>query len=155
MGQITQSLPVPPLGGDLPGIDGIQACREVRGRWPQVKIFILTVSEDSQKTVRSVCADKSGYHLEPAVAPELAEAIHEVLDGMAPAHATESSVDILTERERRALQLMADGLTKKQIAARLQISPHTVSTHVRSIYQKLDVTTNTGAVAKALRERLI
>ena len=50
---------------------------------------------------------------------------------------------------------MADGLTKKEIAAQTEISVHTVSTHVRSIYEKLQVTTNTGAVAKALRQHLI
>jgi DNA-binding NarL/FixJ family response regulator len=61
----------------------------------------------------------------------------------------------LTERERLVLQLMAEGLTKKEIAAVAEISIHTVCSHLRSIYEKLEVNTNTGAVAKALRQRLI
>ena len=82
---------------------------------------------------------------------ELAEEIRESLAGEA-LHATD---ELLTGRERRILQLMADGLTKKEIATRAEISVHTVSTHIRSIYDKLQVSTNTGAVAKALRAHLI
>lgn len=61
----------------------------------------------------------------------------------------------LTERECEILRLMADGLVKKEIGEKLSISIHTVSTHIQRVYGKLHVTTNTGAVAKALRERLI
>ena len=61
----------------------------------------------------------------------------------------------LTERECGILRHMADGLVKKEIAGSLGISVHTVSTHIQRVYVKLHVTTNTGAVAKALRERLI
>ncbi len=61
----------------------------------------------------------------------------------------------LTEREREILRLLADGLVKKEIATALGISVHTVSTHMQRVYYKLHVSTNTGAVAKALRERLI
>lgn len=61
----------------------------------------------------------------------------------------------LTEREEAILALMAEGLIKKEIAARLGISVNTVVTHLKSIYTKLHVTTNTGAVAKAVRERIV
>jgi DNA-binding NarL/FixJ family response regulator len=61
----------------------------------------------------------------------------------------------LTSREREILRLLADGLVKKEIAEVLEISINTVSTHMQRVYEKLHVRTNTGAVAKALRERLI
>jgi two-component system response regulator NreC len=65
------------------------------------------------------------------------------------------SAEILTVRERVVLQLMAEGMTKKEIAAQAEISVHTVSSHLRSIYEKLQVNTNTGAVGRALRQGLI
>jgi DNA-binding NarL/FixJ family response regulator len=61
----------------------------------------------------------------------------------------------LTPRECDILRLMAEGLVKKEIGDALGISMHTVSTHLQRVYEKLHVRTNTGAVAKALRERLI
>jgi DNA-binding NarL/FixJ family response regulator len=61
----------------------------------------------------------------------------------------------LTDRERDILQLLVEGLVKKEIASRLGISFHTVDMHLRHIYEKLQVNTATGAVAKAVRERLV
>ena len=61
----------------------------------------------------------------------------------------------LTVREHEILELLAEGLLKKEIAERLGISVHTASTHLRNVYDKLHVNTNTGAVAKALREGII
>ena len=61
----------------------------------------------------------------------------------------------LSPRETEVLQQMAEGLVNKQIAAALDVSVHTVTNHIRSIYAKLHVNTNTGAVAKAIREGLV
>ncbi len=61
----------------------------------------------------------------------------------------------LTSRERQILQLLVDGLTIRQIAGRLEVSFHTVDTHIRNIYSKLHVHNRGGAVAKAVQERLI
>ena len=66
-----------------------------------------------------------------------------------------SSAYHLTDRERQILDLLAEGLIQKEIALELGISFHTVVTHMRKLYKKLHVTTNTGAVAKAIREKLI
>jgi len=60
----------------------------------------------------------------------------------------------LTEREQKILELMTEGLIKKEIADKLSLSYHTVDTHLRNIYTKLHVHSRTGAVAKALKERL-
>lgn len=61
----------------------------------------------------------------------------------------------LTDREREVLQRLAEGLAKKEFAGRLGISVHTVDMHLRHIYEKLHVTSATGAVAKAVREKLV
>ncbi|WP_417851484.1 response regulator transcription factor [Thalassoglobus sp.] len=66
-----------------------------------------------------------------------------------------SSDPALTDRERDVLELMAQGLIKKEIAVQLNVSIHTVSTHLRNIYDKLHVNTNTAAVAKAIRKGIV
>jgi DNA-binding CsgD family transcriptional regulator len=61
----------------------------------------------------------------------------------------------LTDREREILHLLIEDNTQKQMAAKLFVSPHTIDTHLRNIYGKLDVRSRTGAIVKALRERLL
>ncbi len=162
------------LDVQLPGIDGISALTHLRERSPNSRAVILTVFDDAEKIFKAVCAGASGYILKTARLEEIGEAIEQVADGGAPmtpkvakrvlevfraSGRRPSSVTAddykLTDREQEILRLMADGLIKKEIADQLDISFHTVSTHMRSIYEKLHVNTNTGAVAKALREDLI
>jgi len=97
------------------------------------------------------------------------EALQEVHAGAAPINphiagrvlqmfsslAAPSSDYGLSPREREILELMTQGLALKQIAARLEVSYHTIDTHTRNIYSKLHVHSRGGAVAKALRERLV
>ncbi len=86
--------------------------------------------------------------------PEVARKVLDAFAGLEPD--SRGGADYkLTSRECDILRLMADGLSKKEIADNLGISIHTVSTHIQRVYEKLHVSTNTGAVAKALRERLI
>ena len=135
--------------------------------------MILTVFDDADKILRAVCSGASGYLLKTSGVEEIAEAIRQVMEGGAPmtpkvakrvldlfvkteSQQPQQSEDYrLTDREKDILRLMVEGLIKKEIADRLDISVHTVSTHLRSIYEKLHVNTNTGAVAKALKEDLI
>lgn len=153
----------------LPGIDGISAIPQLREAAPGAAIIILTVFEDEEKIVRAICAGAAGYLLKTTTPEELARAIREVLDGGAPMNgriarrvlemfsrlAPRQNDYGLTEREREILQLLVDGFIKKEIAGRLGLSVHTVDTHLRNIYGKLEVNTRTGAVAKALKERLV
>ena len=159
------------LDVQLPGMDGITALSILKKRIPNTQVIILTVFDDAEKIFRAVCAGASGYILKSSGAGQIGEAIRQVMDGGAPmtpgvarkvldAFASLQSGSggsdyHLTERERGILRLMADGLVKKEIGDALGISVHTVSTHIQRVYEKLQVTTNTGAVAKALRERLI
>lgn len=162
------------LDVQLPGIDGITALASFRERAPEARILILTVFDDTDKIFRAVCAGAAGYMLKSAGIDEIGVAIRQALEGGAPMtpKVARKVLDVftnlelegeqepansynLTGREQDILRLMADGLIKKEIAERLEISVHTVSTHLRSVYEKLHVNTNTGAVAKALREGII
>jgi len=162
------------LDVQLPGMDGITAISHLKELAPLAQIVILTVFDDADKIFRAVCAGASGYILKTSTGEQIGDAIRQVMDGGSPmtpevarkvldafakagmdrGSQTDNEYDI-TDRQRDILRLMAEGLVKKEIADALGISVHTVSTHMQRVYDKLHVTTNTGAVAKALRERLI
>jgi DNA-binding NarL/FixJ family response regulator len=160
------------LDVQLPGMDGIAALATFKRRAPGARSIILTVFDDADKIFRAVCAGASGYVLKSAGIDRIGESIRQVMEGGAPmtpevarkvldafagiepGRATGDAYQ-LTSREREILRLLSDGLVKKEIAEVLDISVNTVSTHMQRVYEKLHVTTNTGAVAKALRERLI
>ena len=160
------------LDVQLPGLDGITALTTFRERAPDSQVVILTVFDDADKIFKAVCAGAAGYVLKTSGMDRISEAIYQVVAGgapMSPAVArkvlaafprldTPPAVDLdyeLTDREQEILRLLSDGLQKKEIAENLDISAHTVSTHLRRVYTKLHVSTNTGAVAKALREGII
>ena len=160
------------LDVQLPGMDGITALADIRAQSPGVRTVILTAFDEPDKIFRAICAGASGYILKTSRLEQIGDAIRQVADGGSPMTPTvarkvlelftragrrpaQSGEYHLTDREQDILRLMAEGLIKKEIADRLDISVHTVSTHIRSIYEKLHVNTNTGAVAKALREDLI
>jgi DNA-binding NarL/FixJ family response regulator len=152
----------------LPGMGGLTALPQLKTLAPDAHILVLTVFDDQEKIFEAICAGASGYLLKTSSAEEITAAIHEVLDGGAPMTASIAHKVLgmfkhmarpqgeygLTPREKEILEWMVEGLTKKEIASRLDLSPHTVDTHLRSIYGKLQVHTRTGAVSKALRERL-
>jgi DNA-binding NarL/FixJ family response regulator len=154
-------------------MDGLDALGEFRRRIPDTRVVLLTVFEDPDKIFRAICAGANGYLLKTGSTATVVEAIQHAAAGGAPmtpaiaarvlslfariagAPAQGRSEYGLTVREKEVLELLAEGLVAKEIAARLGISLHTVTNHQRSIYAKLHVGTNTGAVAKAIRERLI
>lgn len=158
------------LDVQLPGMDGIAALATIGRRAPETRVIILTVFDDAEKIFRAVCAGAAGYVLKSSGIHHIGEAIRQVVDGGAPMTpavarkvldafpnlAPDPVADYqLTDREQEILRLLADGLQKKEIGDALDISAHTVSTHMRRVYTKLHVSTNTGAVAKALREGII
>jgi DNA-binding NarL/FixJ family response regulator len=153
---------------ELPGMNGITAVRKMKSMSPATRIIMLTVFDDHEKIFKAVCAGASGYLLKTAPVETIVESIHEVYTGGAPMtpKVARSVLDMfgqfgtpqhdygLTAREHKILELMTEGLIKKEIADRLSLSYHTVDTHLRNIYAKLHVNTRSGAVAKALKERL-
>jgi DNA-binding NarL/FixJ family response regulator len=152
----------------LPGMSGIEGIKHIKATAPATHVIMLTMFDDHDKVFKSICAGASGYLLKTAAPEKITEAILEVLAGGAPMNArvAKSVLDMfaklaapqadygLTGREKEVLELMVRGLIKKEIADTLSLSYHTIDTHLRNIYQKLHVHTRTGAVAKALKERL-
>jgi two-component system NarL family response regulator len=138
---------------DLPGRSGIELIREIKARVPDKEILVWTICEDRDTVFAALQAGASGYMLKGASVREMLEAIRVQFMGGAPMSPTiarqviesfqrSRASDIeqsepLTQREREILRLIARGLTYKEIAAEMQISPHTVHTHIRKIYEKL------------------
>ncbi|MCX6895763.1 MAG: response regulator transcription factor [Verrucomicrobia bacterium] len=156
------------LDVELPGQNGIEAVRKIKSICPSTRVVMLTAFDDHEKVFKAVCAGASGYLLKTAAVEHIVESIHEVLDGGAPMspRVAKSVLEMfnklvkpkqdygLTAREQEILELMTRGLAKKEIADRLAVSYHTVDTHMRNIYTKLHVHSFTGAVARAITERL-
>jgi DNA-binding NarL/FixJ family response regulator len=151
----------------LPGMSGLDAIGRFKSLSPATHILILTVCEDTNRVFRAICAGASGYLLKTSTLDQIGQAIRDVMDGGAPLTPQVARAVLqhfarlvspldeyrLSPREQEALEWMVKGLTKKEIAARLELSVHTVDTHLRNIYRKLHVHTRTGAVAKALQHR--
>lgn len=153
----------------LPGMTGIEGIRQMKGLSPSTEFIVLTIYESHQNVFEALCAGATGYLLKSLSPESLMEKVREVIAGGAPmspsiarqvlamlsAAVTPAGQYGLTRRENQVLDLMAEGLTRQQIAAKLFVSPSTILTHSRNIYSKLHVHRRAGAVAKALRERLI
>ena len=153
----------------LPGMSGLDGIRLFKERAPKSLIVILTVFEDDDKVFQAICAGAAGYLLKTSSVADITQAVRDALAGGSPMNpriarrvlemfsklAPKQSDYGLSEREREILQLMTTGLIKKEIADRLKLSIHTVDTYLRRIYEKLEVNTRTGAVAKALKEGLV
>ena len=172
LGAARQSSPAPRiilLDVGLPGMDGLAAIPRLRERLPEAVIIVLTVFEDEDKIFRAICSGAAGYLLKTSSVEEIARAMSDALAGGAPMNSriARRVLDMfarlapprgdygLSARETEILEAMVQGKTKKEIAAQLGLSFHTVDTHLRNIYQKLEVNTRTGAVAKALKEKLV
>jgi DNA-binding NarL/FixJ family response regulator len=153
----------------LPGISGIEGIRLFHERLPDAAILALTVHENNDKIFNALCAGATGYLLKNTPPARLLEALKEAASGGAPMspevarrvvqlfrdfRPVSSSYD-LTPQEIHLLKLLVEGHHKKTAAHEMGISFHTVSFHLRNIYEKLQVHSKSEAVAKALREHLV
>ena len=154
----------------LPGMNGIEGTRILSARYPDVPILALSVYGDDENVFAAICAGASGYLLKNTPPARLLQALTEVVAGGAPMspeiarrvitlfrdfRPPERASYRLTPQETELLRLMVDGHHYKTAAREMGISTHTVSFHLKHIYQKLQVHSKSEAVAKALRERLI
>ena len=149
-------------------MDGIEATRQIRARYPQVQVVALTSFVEEEKAHAALDAGASGFLLKDADADEVAAAIRAAHRGevhLDPAIAgrlvqalrtpsTPRPGPELTWREHQVLQLVAVGKANKDIAAELNISERTARTHVSSILTKLRLTSRTQAALWAVREGL-
>lgn len=153
----------------LPGLSGIEGIRLFHERLPDAAILALTVHENNDKIFNALCAGATGYLLKNTAPARLLEALKEAAGGGAPMspevarrvvrlfrdfRPVSASYD-LTPQERHLLKLLVEGHHKKTAASEMGISFHTVSFHLRNIYEKLQVHSKSEAVAKALREHLV
>lgn len=151
----------------LPGIDGIEATRRLRGAHPNVRVVMLTVHQLDSEVLAALASGANAYCLKTTDPNSLLIAVRAVALGGAYldpqiAHVvlgrvtTDSSGESpLSPRELEVLKLIAEGLNNKQIAATLEISLSTVKTHVQEILERLAVSDRTQAAVKALRRGLI
>lgn len=146
----------------MPGMDGIEATKALLEKVPTTAVLIFTAYGERSLLDRGLEAGAKGYILKEAPHHTLLRAIEKVASGegyvdpaLMPEFLTRDREDMLTGREREILQLLADGMSNADVAARLFISQETVKSHVRHILAKLEADTRTHAVAIALREAII
>lgn len=151
----------------MPGLNGIDAIRNLRAADRRVKIVVLTMHADTHLASRAIDAGASGFLLKTSSAEELIGAIREVLDGgryLTPLIGKDlfdviregtSKPDALTPRQREVLQLVAEGRTMKEVAATLGISIRTAESHKYEIMRVLGVQTSADLIRHAIRIGLI
>ena len=153
----------------LPDGSGIERIPAIRDAAPDCRVLILTAFEEEAKITHAICNGAQGYLLKGAPLEELISGIQQALAGGVPMtpriadsvlrlfsrFAPKKSDYGLSTREKETLELMVQGLIRKEIADRLGLSLHTVDTYLRGVYRKLEVNTRTGAVAKALKEGVV
>jgi two-component system, NarL family, response regulator DevR len=157
------------LMGDL---SGIETCRLAKAEEPDLRVLMLTSHGDEQAVVAAVLAGASGYLLKNVSRAELLRAIRTVAAGGAlldpgvtgavtrklvelNRQTRQAESDLLSEREREVLQLVAQGLTNKEIAARLSITEKTARNHISHILEKLNLSRRTEAAAYAVQRKLV
>jgi DNA-binding NarL/FixJ family response regulator len=155
----------------MPGLNGIEATRQIRARFPQVKVLVLTTYDDDEWIFDAVRAGAAGYLLKDTPRAELLAAVRGTVAGKSyvdPAVAGRLLAQVadpqvrppsqvsskLSERELSVLRLLAAGLSNADIAARLYLSEGTVRNHVSAILTKLDLADRTQAAVLAIQHGL-
>lgn len=157
----------------MPGMSGLEAIRVLRKRHCPARVLVLTVHSETAYILRALRAGASGYILKSAAASDLASGIRAVHAGevfLSPPVSTRvvtgllerlgddqstSPLDLLTDREREVLQLIAEGRARRQIAERLCVSPKTVDTHRANLMRKLGVKDDAALVRLAVRHQVV
>jgi len=152
----------------MPLLNGIDAAREIHKRAPDTQVLLLTMFEDDAYVLEALRAGIRGYVLKAQAARDLINAISEILRGsiyLSPGISEavvkaymskdEQPAELLTDRERQVLQLIAEGHTTKKTASLLDLSVKTAESHRTRIMQKLDIHDTAGLVRYAIRRGLI
>ncbi|HNR18991.1 MAG TPA: response regulator transcription factor [Bacteroidia bacterium] len=157
---------------DMPEINGVQAVEILRKQYPTLPVMMLTGFEDDEKVFSSLCAGANGYILKNTKMDSLINQIQEVYEGGAPMtpliarkvlnqfakmqpQKTPDENYNLSNREKDVLHLLVQGKSYKMIADELHISYETVHSHIRKIYQKLQVNSVGEAVSKTISKNIL
>lgn len=153
---------------EMPGTNGLNGLRIIKNKYPHVHVIMLTVFEDNDSIFEAICAGASGYLLKKTSHDKILEAIHDVLNGGAPITSSiarkvlqlfpkssgqNEEINKLAPREQEVLQLLVSGHSYKMIAEKCGITLETVRSHIKRIYEKLQVHSATEAAAKAFLNR--
>lgn len=147
---------------NLPGINGIEAVRQLKISCPETQFIMSTIYEDDENIFESLKAGASGYLLKKTAPSKILDAISEVFNGGSPMSSqiarkviasfqqknSIDEVEILTPKEKEILKQLSKGLRYKEIADEMNISIETVRSHARKIYEKLQVQSRTEALNK-------
>jgi DNA-binding NarL/FixJ family response regulator len=153
----------------MPGLNGVDAIREIRQRRPGTKVLVLTMHRDTQLAVDAFKAGASGYVLKVSPAEELYRAIEEVAEGRGYVTSllakdlitlllearNQTKDEPLTPRQREVLQLIAEGRTMKEVASVLAISPRTAESHKYEIMKVLGLETTAALIQYAIRLKIV
>ena len=150
----------------LPDGDGIEVCREIRSRWPHVSCIMLTSFDDDEALFAAIIAGAAGYVLKQIRGRALADAIRQVgaggslldpastkqvLERLRNGPAQDKKLESLSKQERRVLDLVAEGLTNRQVAEQMFLSEKTIKNYVSSLLRKLGLERRTEAAVFAER----
>jgi len=155
---------------DMPGVNGIEGLKRVREMNQQVKVLMLTVFDDNKNVFEALKNGANGYLLKKTPPAKLLEYIGDVASGGAPMTSSIATQVLkmfseipqqanneynLSEREKQVLQLLVNGYSYKMIANDMFIAIDTVRSHIKKIYEKLQVNSKSEAVAKAFKDKII
>lgn len=154
----------------LPDVSGLELLKDIRKRFPDLPVVMLTMSDDPEYVEEAIRAGAAGYLLKSVTREELIRAVRSAAagDGYIQAEVTQPllarfAADVrdsdsgpkLSPREREVVSMLAEGLPNKRIAAKLGIAEPTVKGYLRSVYEKLGAADRAQAVAIAMRSHLI
>ncbi|HLG35707.1 MAG TPA: response regulator transcription factor [Bacteroidia bacterium] len=153
----------------MPGMNGIEAVKMLREKYPDLKILMQTIFEDSDKIFQSICAGASGYILKNTSPARFLDFIKETYEGGAPmspsvakkvlnkfAKQNSPKKDFnLSDREKEVLSCLVKGMSYKLIADACFISIETVRVHIKNIYNKLHVHSKGEAISMAIKDRIV
>jgi two-component system NarL family response regulator len=152
----------------LPGMSGVELIKKAKEDMPSLEIMAHTVFEDRERVFSAIKAGASGYILKGSTPREIIESIHSLYKGGAPMspkiarkiiHEFQDDNTgeqfLLTQRETEVVKRVEEGLTYKEIGERLSISTHTVHTHIKNIYEKLQAKDRNDAINKARKKGII
>jgi DNA-binding NarL/FixJ family response regulator len=157
----------------MPQLNGLEAAKQIVKANPRIQIIILSMHSDETYLIRALQAGVKGYLLKESAEEDLIRAVRMVAQGkpfFSPAVTSalladymrdmqqrnlQDSYDLLTEREKEVLQLLAEGKSNKETATILDLSPSTVETHRTNLMQKLGLHNTAEIVLYAVRKKII
>lgn len=158
---------------EMPKLNGIEAVKVIKSEFPSIKIIVLTISEKDLNLYQALKFGADGYLLknleieelikliydveagQTVISPQIAGRVLKELTDVLPSMEKPNKYQKLTEREREVLQLVAKGISNKQIAERITISENTVKKHLRNILHKLQLKNRVEIISYAYSEGII